>query len=146
MHILNTMEDYVGNFQNMMFIKFKRELLQVMGAHGINPKDVNYVAIDNTQWMPFSDFNTLETAPITWSWVTKGNLGEWEIPKGFKVVLKDRRWIDYFYCWGDPFYSEFLLHTPPCKPAKRYFVEEKCSRQISFQDFLPRVLIDLHST
>jgi len=105
--------------------------------------DVYYIYLNDNYWINFADFMDLKRPPRIWSdefnrgfKLLRDQFGKWEnLPKAFKIVLKDYRWIQYEYCWGDSYYSDFIMCNPPKKPQRKYF-EHKEPHKITLWDFI----------
>lgn len=81
-------------------------------------KDVAYVILTESYWMPFDKFMALRHVPRVWRELSLGYFGDWEIPHEFRIVMKDNRWIDYRAFDGS--YGTFMLHIPSRKPTREY--------------------------
>jgi hypothetical protein len=99
-----------------------KEVRDVIESCDMNENDVSYVALNDTYWIPWEEFVKLEKPPRVWPVLRKGQLGEWNgLDQGFRVVFKDYKWIEYYYCYGDEYYSTFVVRESKRKPMKRYW-------------------------
>ena len=75
--------------------------------------------------MTIEDFMDLDDIPRIWKNVffMEVDHGAWILPKYFRIVLGDDKWISYEYLWSKPSCSEWRYHCLYTKPFKRY----KCS-------------------
>lgn len=99
-----------------------KDLRIFFNSKDIQEDDILYVSLNEFYWMPWNEFIKLKKPPHVWEDICNGSFDMWEsLDLNFRVVLKDFVWIDYFNCWGDPYYSQFRLHESRERPIQQYF-------------------------
>lgn len=101
-----------------------KDICEYIKQSDIDEKEILYVSLSPEFWMTWDDFKHLDTAPYFFN-ISKGNLGEWNGLGDFRIALNNYKWIDYYICYGDEYYSGFALHEPRLKPGKRWFLKRK---------------------
>jgi len=110
----------------------------ITNTYKLSYDDIYYIALTDSYWISFINFIELIKTPNVWDTFSfkKDQFGHWGgIPKSFKIVLKDYRWIEYDYCWGDSYFSKFVMCTPPRKPQRKYY-ERKEPHKVTLGDFI----------
>lgn len=110
----------------------------IINTYKISYDDIYYVALTDSYWISFIDFMELNKIPKVWDTFSfkKDQFGHFDgLPSSFKIVLKDYRWIEYDYNWGDSYYSKFIMCTPPKKPQRKYY-ERKEPHKATLADFM----------
>jgi hypothetical protein len=104
-----------------LFHTLKKDVRQQLLGFLVDYKEIDYVALDDDFWVSFEGFLEMPSEPLSWHSedFAMDNHGVWTLPEGFKVMLKDMRWLSYDHCL-DTFFSRWVLHVPTRKPSHHY--------------------------
>lgn len=117
------------------FQDFLTETNRILERYKISRNDVAYINLSENYWINFDEFFALKEPPKIWETFKKNYIGTWDVPSEFKIVMRDYSWIEYYVNWGDEYYSTFVLHKPPTKAPKRFFVQ-KTPTKITIGDYI----------